>query len=361
MRVLGFGTYDRRAHPRAAIQLQGLAELGADVSELNRPLGFTTAERIMMLRKPWLAYRLALRLCSRWAALTARRLRLGFRPDAVLVGYLGHFDVVLARLLFPRTPIVLDAMIFAADTALDRGLRVGPKTRLLHGLDLLAMACASVILVDTDEHAAVVPARFRGRTVVAPVGAPHDWFASARAEHSGDLRVVFYGLFTPLQGAPVIGAALAAVPADVPIEFTVVGTGQDLARTRQLVGDDPRVTWHDWVEPEELTALVATHDVCLGIFGDSPKAQRVTPNKVYQGAAAGCLIVTSDTAPQRRALDGDAVFVPPADPTALRDALVALASDPQEARRRGHASRIRAETTFAPRAVARPLAARLDQ
>jgi glycosyltransferase involved in cell wall biosynthesis len=357
VRVLGFGTYDRRAHPRAAIQLQGLADLGAEVSELNRPLGFTTAERVAMLGKPWLAYRLALRLVARWAELSWRRLRgRHVRPDAVLVGYLGHFDVVLARVLFGRTPIVLDAMIFAADTAMDRGVRRGAKTRLLRALDLLAVSCASLVLVDTEEHAALVPRRWRERTVVAPVGASRDWFTALPAERTGPLRVVFYGLFTPLQGAPVIAAAIASLPTELPIEITLIGSGQDLAETQRRVGDDPRVTWHEWVEPEELPALVAAHDVCLGIFADSPKALRVTPNKVYQGAAAGCLIVTSDTAPQRRALGDDAVFVPPADADRLRDALVALASDPSEARRRGRLSRTRAEERFLPRAVARPLA-----
>lgn len=357
MRVLGFGTYDRRAHPRAAIQLQGLADLGADVTELNRPLGFSTAERVAMLGKPWLAHRLARRLVSRWAELCWRRLRWRpVRPDAVLVGYLGHFDVILARVLFPRTLIVLDAMIFAADTAMDRGVRRGARTRLLRGLDLLAVSCASLVLVDTEEHAALVPQRRRDRTVVAPVGAAPEWFTTPTAERTGPLRVVFYGLFTPLQGAPVIAAAIASIPAEVPIEITLIGSGQDLAETRRRVGDDPRVTWHEWVEPEELPALVADHDVCLGIFGDSPKALRVTPNKVYQGAAAGCLIVTSDTAPQRRALGEDAVFVPPADARGLRDALVALASDSSEARRRGRLSRTRAEEKFLPRAVARELA-----
>lgn len=361
MRILGFGTYDRRAHPRAAIQLDGLAQLGAEVDELNLPLGFSTAERVEMLRRPWLAYRLGFRLVTCWTQLAVRRIALPWRPDAVLVGYLGHFDVILARLLFPRSVIVLDAMVFAADTALDRGVRRGLKTRLLRGLDLIAMRCASLILVDTDEHAALVPQGRRGDTVVAPVGAADAWFLPQRAERTGPLKVVFYGLFTPLQGTPVIADAIAAIPHDVPIEFTLVGSGQDLPETERRIGEDSRVSWQTWVEPEELPTMVAAHDICLGIFADSPKALRVTPNKVYQGAAAGCLIVTSDTAPQRRALGDDAVFVPPADPLALRAALIALATDPQEARRQGRLSQIRAEALFGPRAVARPLAAAIDQ
>ena len=82
------------------------------------------------------------------------------------------------------------------------------------------------------------------------------------------------------------------------------------------VGRD--VTWHDWVPIAGLARLVSEHDVCLGIFGASEKALGVVPTKVYQGAAAGCVVVTSDTAPQRRTLGAAAVLVRPGDDAALR-------------------------------------------
>ena len=125
--------------------------------------------------------------------------------------------------------------------------------------------------------------------------------------------MVFYGLYTPLQGTPVIGAALSRI-AGAPIEVTMIGSGQDAAATRAAAAANPAVRWLDWVPAADLPALVAGHDVCLGIFGTGDKALRVVPNKVFQGAAAGCAIVTSDTAPQRRALGDAAVLVPPGDP-----------------------------------------------
>ena len=47
--------------------------------------------------------------------------------------------------------------------------------------------------------------------------------------------------------------------------------------------------------------------------GPRAKALDVVPTKVYQGAAAGCVVVTSDTHPQRAALGEAAVLVPPGD------------------------------------------------
>jgi 2-polyprenyl-3-methyl-5-hydroxy-6-metoxy-1,4-benzoquinol methylase/glycosyltransferase involved in cell wall biosynthesis len=365
MHVVGFGTYDRQKHPRVGILLDGLRQLGDEVTEINAPLGFSTAERVAMLGKPRLTYRLLLRLLHRWSTLTARRATTRPTPDVVLVGYLGQFDVVLARLMFPRTIIALDLLIFGGDTASDRGVRKGPKLTLLMALDRLAMACATLVIVDTEEHAALVPPSLRHKVVIAPVGSPDEWFAEPAEVQPGPLKVLFFGMFTPLQGAPVIGKAIALLPADTRIEFTMVGTGQDLAETRSLVADSPTVAegplvvWRDWVEPDELRRLLQDHQVCLGIFADTPKALRVTPNKVFQGAAAGCAILTSDTPPQRRALGDCAQFVRVADPMALAEALRFLAADPDEVHRLRTLANRRAEAGFRPRSVTQPVRAAL--
>ena len=355
MRIVGFGTYDREKHPRVGILLDGLRQIGEEVTELNAPLGFTTAERVAMLGKPWLAYRLLLRLLRRWWALTVRRATARPTPDAVLVGYLGHFDVILARLLFPRTVIALDLLIFASETASDRGVRKGLKLALLSALDRLAIGCASLVIVDSEEHAGLLPASARHKAVVAPVGSPDEWFAEPSEIETSLLKVLFFGLFTPLQGAPVIGEAIALLPPDAGIQVTMVGSGQDLAETRLRAAGSPLATWREWVEPGELLRVLREHQVCLGIFADTPKALRVTPNKVFQGAAAGCAILTSDTPPQRRSLGDAARFVRVADPMALAEALRSLAADPAEVRRLRRSAYERAEAAFRPHSVAQPV------
>jgi len=256
--------------------------------------------------------------------------------------------------LFRGTPIVLDHLIGASDTARDRRLDGGFRADLMQLIDSAALRAADVVVVDTDEHLAALPVRHRDRAVVVPVGAPSAWFAEPSTSDTEPLRVVFFGLYTPLQGAPVIGAALARLAGE-PIAVTMVGHGQDEAATRTAAAANPAVTWLDWVPSRELPVLVAGHDVCLGIFGTGPKALRVVPNKVFQGAAAGCAVVTSDTAPQRRALGAAALLVPPGDPLALADALRALAADRAElARLRAAAHRL-ATTRFAPDQVVGPL------
>lgn len=375
MRTMIFGTYDAAMHPRIATIATGLAARGFDVTECNIPLGLSTADRVDMLAKPWKAGGLAARLASRWLGLAARARKLG-RPDAVAVGYLGHFDVHLARLLYPRwpvsskrgVPIVLDHLISAANTAKDRRIAGGGlKQRLLELIDAAALHAADIVVVDTEEHLEIVPEKYRHKAVVVHVGAPVPWHAAAAepaastaasAGSDAPLKVVFYGLYTPLQGTPVIGEALGRL-AGAPIEVTMIGRGQDEAETKRAAAASESVRWLDWVPAAELPALVAAHDVCLGIFGTGDKALRVVPNKVFQGAAAGCAVVTSDTAPQRRVLGDAAVLVPPGDPGALADALLRLAGDREALLKLRHAARQLASERFTPEQVVAPLTERL--
>jgi glycosyltransferase involved in cell wall biosynthesis len=378
VRWLAFGTYDVRAHPRVAVLLEGLAAQGDVVDEVVEPLGLSTADRVDLLGQPWRVPALAVRLTVRWTRLLGRagpRL-LGSRYDAVLVGYLGHFDVLLARLLLvvarlrhprrARPVLVLDHLVSASATAQDRGLASarGAKDRLLRTLDAAAQRAADVVVVDTVQRLPELTARGRARAVVVPVGATAAWFDAAqeRTGDAGPLRVIFVGLFTPLQGAVTIAGAVAELgPAldDGRIEVTLAGTGQDHAVAHRIVGNRGGVAWLDWVPAEELPALVAAHDVGLGIFGTTPKALTVVPTKVFQAAAAGCAIVTSDTAPQRDSLGEAAVFVPPGDPSALADALMALTYDPAWVHRLQASARALAEEKYAAGIAVTPLRERL--
>jgi glycosyltransferase involved in cell wall biosynthesis len=361
-RVLLFGSYDARLHPRVAVLREGLAQHGWQVDELNVPLGASTADKVAAATSAGAAVGLAGRQARAWRGLVAGRRRIAEPPEIVLVGYLGHADVHLARALFPRATIVLDHLVGLADTVRDRGLERGPTGRALALADRAALRAADVVVVDTPEQAAMLPADTRARAVVVPVGASPAWYEAAGApdRDRGDapLQVVFVGLFTPLQGTPTIARALDLLRGQ-PISATLVGQGQDHAEVRAILADHPGVTWHDWVDADALPGLVAGHDVCLGIVGTGPKAQRVVPTKVYQGLAAGCAVVTGDT-PAAEALGDGVLRVPPGDHAALAETLLHLATDREAlvmARRRARAT----AASHTPEAVTAALDARLRQ
>lgn len=351
--VVLFGSYDVERHPRVAVLREGIAANGHRLSEINRPLGMSTADKVRAASSLRGTLRLARQLARSWWALR-REGRAVPAPDLVVVGYLGHFDVHLARRLWPDSTIVLDHLVGLADTARDRGVATGAKYRLLRRLDRAALDTADVVLVDTDEQLEQLAEEHRARAVVVPVGATTRWFDEQRtAPPPPPLRVCYVGLFTPLHGTPVIGRAIAALGDDDRFEFTLVGSGQDLEETRAAVGD-ARARWIDWVRADDLPGLVGSQHVCLGIFGTTDKAMRVVPTKVYQGHAAGNIVITSDTPPQRRALGDAAIYVPPGDAEALAARLRELADDPE-----GVIARRRGDERFRPERVVRPLLDRL--
>ncbi|MFD0744072.1 glycosyltransferase [Phytohabitans flavus] len=191
MRWLAFGTFDVERHPRVAVLIEGLRASGDEVVEVNAPLRLSTAARVAMLRQPWRLPLLAWRLATCWSrlAVAARRERRSTPPDAVLVGYLGHFDVRLARRLFRGTPIALDHLVSAAGTAEDRALAGsgGVKAKLMRWIDRSALRRADVVVIDTLEQGATLPADAAERAVVVPVGAGEVWF-EAGAAHEPDLE-----------------------------------------------------------------------------------------------------------------------------------------------------------------------------
>ncbi|HEX6258970.1 MAG TPA: glycosyltransferase [Candidatus Saccharimonadales bacterium] len=364
-RVIVFGTYDTKASPRVQVLIDGLKAHDIEVIECNVPLGINTAGRVAMLKQPWRLPLLAWRLASSWTRLIARARRMP-HADMVLVGHLGLFDIRLARWLFRQAPIALDYMISGAGTAKDRGVKKGFKTKLITWLDQAALKRANIVIVDTDEHLAALPEEHKHKGLVIAVGAPLAWFDTDVSQTLTDvhspLKVVFFGLFTPLQGTTVIAEALTKVTA--PLEVTFIGGGQDEAAVREILqrpNDKVKITWVPWVDSAKLPAFVASHDVCLGIFGTTEKAQNVVPNKNYQGAAVGCVVVTSDTPPQRRILDGAALYAAPGDSDQLAKVLTSLAANPSEVLAGKQRAYKAAQAHFTPRQVIVPLIERIKR
>ena len=75
--------------------------------------------------------------------------------------------------------------------------------------------------------------------------------------------------------------------------------------------------------------MISEADVVLGIFGTTPKASMVVPNKVYQALAVGRAVVTAGTpAVGEFFREGEHLLtVPQGDPRALADVLRTLGSD----------------------------------
>ena len=270
------------------------------------------------------------------------RLLAAERPDAYLVSYPGWFDVPIVRLAasIKRRPLVFDPFLSLHDTVIsDRQLHSpGSMTaRLTRAVDKWSLRWADLVVADTPPDLELfqeLAGRLRRDGVVVPVGADDAVFVPRRDIEVGPTSVLFYGTLVPLQGVATIVEAAALLEREG-IATTIIGDGQDrpiLLDAIQRTG--ARLGLTGLVPLDELPPRIARSAVCLGVFGDSDKAGRVVPHKLYECLAMGRPVVTRD-GPGVRSLfnEGEVVIVPPADPTALADAIRALVEDPDRRER----------------------------
>lgn len=348
MHVVIWGTYDL-GKPRNRILLRGLRENGVKVVECHAEV-WSNIEDKSEIKGLTAWARLLLRWFLSYPGLIARYLR---EPghDAVVIGYLGLIDVLViwpfARLR--GVPIVWDAFLSLYDTVIHDRKLIGvgqPVAWVLFALEWLACRAANLVILDTRAHGEYFAKTFRiapHRLATIPVGVEPEHFPPRQLEDLAapldrPIKVLFYGQFIPLHGIDTILEA-ARLAKDEAIDWVIVGRGQEAERIRALLAAAPlpRLTWVSWVDYRELKEWIYRADICLGIFGDTDKAARVIPNKVYQVLSAGVPLITRDSPAIREILDPETPglrLVPPADPEALLSAVRDLAGETRAERHR---------------------------
>lgn len=338
MRVCLFGTFEEE-YPRNRTMLKGLEGCGFELVHCHYPLwkGKThkfgdVSGKSSVLRKAWLYLRAYFRISFRY---------LRSSPcDLIYVGFPGQLDVIVARILtiFRPAPIVFDAFLSLYDSfVLDRKVvgRVSLPARALYLLDRYSCLWASAVILDTRAHIEYFSREFDldpGKFSRIFIGADDSLFRATEPEkRPGPFQVGFIGKFIPLHGLEhVIGAAKLLDP-EGDIRFIIAGEGQMKEGIRRLADEvgSGNVSFEGWVPYEEVPAFLARMDVCLGIFGDTEKAARVIPNKVFEAMAMKKPVITrkSPAADELLVDERDALLCAPADPESLADAIRRLKGD----------------------------------
>lgn len=271
-------------------------------------------------------------------------------PQLLYVPYPAVSVLALLSLLprrFRPGHVVADVYISVYDTVVNDRCLLGkgnPLARLVWLIEKRAYSYADMVVVDTRENAAWLCAEFNltaDKVRAVPLSTDEQHFRSSPYQpKTGALRVLFVGTLVPLHGAIVIIKAFACLGHRPDINFRLIGDGQDAHLIEQAIQDpDARnVDWvRDWQPPERIAEEIERADICLGIFGDTAKAQRVCPFKVYAYAGVGRPIITSQTDWLTRATSGlgytPFATVPVGDASALADKIVELADDPGLRRR----------------------------
>lgn len=273
------------------------------------------------------------------------------RPDVVWVPCFRQRDMAAAARWARRyrVPLVFDPLISAYDKQVEERKKFdegGRQAKQLLGWEQDLFARADRVVADTQAHADYfheVLAVPRERISVVMVGAETNLFRPCPERPPNDpIEVLFYGSFIPLQGPEIIVEAARLCKADN-INWTLLGDGPLRPRCEELARGSPNVHFEDWLPYERLPERICQADILLGIFGSTPKAGRVIPNKVFQGLSCGKPMVTRYAASYPKELldevDSGITWVPPDDPQKLKDRVVSLAEKPGMLREKANCSR----------------------
>jgi len=324
MSVCYFGTYESQ-YPRNRIFIKGLKARGVSVQECHVPVwelqehkgasfGFSAGFLLRFLLAQ-------LKLLLKFIAQT--------RPNIILVGYIGHLDIFSAWILakLSGAKLIFNPLVSLYDTVVsDRNFasRSSLKGRFLLWLDKTACKLADLVILDTEEHIRYFKEvlGIKGpRFSRIWVGADDELFHSVGgSERNDQFNILFVGKFIPLHGLSKVIDMAARLETYPGIQLTVIGSGQlqEEIHTQTQELNITNIKFIDHVPYEDLSKLMESADLILGIFGDSNKAARVIPNKLYQALAMGKAVLTMDSPAARELLtDGETAFLCAADPETM--------------------------------------------
>ena len=274
------------------------------------------------------------------------------KPDLVWVPCFRQRDLAAASRWAKGhgVPLVFDPLISAYDKQVDERGKLNPGSSRAQGLLAWEQALfqrANRVIADTPAHADYfeqVLGVLRKNLAVVYVGAEEALFKPERlASDAGGrpLEVLFYGSFIPLQGPQVVIEA-ARLYQGPPVKWVLLGQGPLRRMCEENAKGVANVTFEDWMPYERLPARIHQADILLGVFGTTPKAGRVIPNKVFQSLACGRPVITRSASAYPEGLAAaevsGLVWVPPGNAQSLADHVATLASNPSNLRPLGEAA-----------------------
>ena len=326
MKICFFGVYNAN-YSRNEILLSGLKAAGVEVIECKTD--WKDPKRYSKL----------------WKSLRA----LNGDYDFVYAAYPAPIPAIIAKFA-SRKPVVCDAFYSMFDSVVNDRREVKwwhPKALKLLMLDWLSVFLSDIVITDTDAHKKYWSGWWGiNASKIYPVylGVNDKIFFPKEASgiNQEKFLVHFHGTYIPLQGVDKIIEAAALCLDNKKIQFRFIGSGAGLEEAKNLAKklDTTNIEFVERrVSLSDLNSYMSESQASLGIFGDTKKAKRVIPNKVYEGLAAGQPMVTMDTPAIREIFSGKDMVLGNNEPQEIANAIDNVASHDKMRRdlaRNGH-------------------------
>jgi len=266
-------------------------------------------------------------------------------PDFLLLAALPAKLLVGSRLLFDVHDLAPDlfAERFGAGPA-------GLAALILAACERLALRLSDAVVTVHEPYARELRARGARRVAVVMNSVDPQLLPPPAAAPAPGFRVVYHGTVTPWYGLDLLLEAAARIVPELPeLSVDVYGDGDALPALREQAsrfGLDGTVRFHPgWLPQREVLELVRS--ASAGVIPNRPSRlnRYALSSKLLEYVELGVPVAAAGLPTLREHFDDDEVlFFRPGDAGALADALLAIARDPEAARRRADAARRRART-----------------
>lgn len=342
MIICYFGTYSKEeGYTRNRVIIKGLEENGIVIKECHADLWKGRLDKLSGIKYSKYTLSLIPRFIFAYISLLIKFFNIG-TYDLMIVGYAGHLDIFLARILnlFRRKPLVFDAFLSLYDTAVNEfkvAKKNSWKAKAIWLIDRYSCLMADKVLLDTQAHIKYFVEEFKlsyTKFIALPVGQDNQIFKpQGSSKVSNTFNILFFGNYTPLHGAEYILRAAKKLEPYPDVHFTLVGDSPLYGKIHSLAEELSlkNVTFiRSRLAYSLLKEYIASADICLGVFGETLKANNVVPCKIYDCLAMAKSIITSNSAAAREILTDkeNILFCKPKDADSIADAIILLKDNP---------------------------------
>jgi len=245
--------------------------------------------------------------------------------------------------------------------------------RMSEWLERFLYRRADRIMVNSPGFLDHVTARGARNVTLVPNGAdpsmfdPADDGADFRRAHG--LEHKFVALYAGAHGMSndlgVVLESARLLADESKIQIVLLGDGKEKpalqARAQEM--NLTNVTFIDSIPKSEMSSALAAADACIAILKPLEEYKTTYPNKVFDTMAAGRPLALAIDGVIREVVEaaGCGLFAAPGDPSALSEAIRALASDEKKSRQMGLAGRNYLEKYFSRAVIGEKLIALLEK
>jgi glycosyltransferase involved in cell wall biosynthesis len=223
------------------------------------------------------------------------------RFDLIFVSWPGWSDLIFAKLLslIKQKKLIYDCFTTSQEDYLDNfhGNTNYFKKIFYYFADIISLKLPDHIITDTKYHKFYIIKKYNIKNISCIYINEKKTFYNKKSFNKKNLDIIFVGAFRNLHGIENIIKAHRIVNLyNKNINLRLIGTDygkkfENLAKMMRL----QNIFFYRRVNYKSMINYIEESDVCLGIFGESIKAQNVISNFLVTACRLGKIIVTLRT------------------------------------------------------------------